>query len=115
MIYTWATDGYVFLMIGTDDALNQAMLAALPGEPPPTPSPRPSAGARAQRRHPRAGVLRDRPDVGLSSVRCSIPSPRRATTAGRKRDRLARLLSVASILYSRGSGEAGWPWPRSRS
>jgi predicted DNA-binding transcriptional regulator YafY len=26
---------------------------------------------------------------------------------GRKRDRLARLLSVASILYSRGSGEAG--------
>jgi len=27
----------------------------------------------------------------------------------RKRDRLARLLSVASILYSRGSGEAGVP------
>ena len=26
---------------------------------------------------------------------------------GRKRDRLARLLSVASILYSRGSGENG--------
>src|SRR5918992_1379755 len=28
---------------------------------------------------------------------------------GRKRDRLARLLSVASILYSRGSGETGVP------
>jgi predicted DNA-binding transcriptional regulator YafY len=28
---------------------------------------------------------------------------------GRKRDRLARLLSVASILYSRGSGEGGVP------
>ena len=28
---------------------------------------------------------------------------------GRKRDRLARLLSVASILYSKGSGEAGVP------
>ena len=26
---------------------------------------------------------------------------------GRKRDRLARLLSVASILYSKGSGENG--------
>ncbi len=39
MIYTWATNGYVFLMIGTDDTLNQAMLAALPGEPPPRPSP----------------------------------------------------------------------------
>jgi len=30
-----------------------------------------------------------------------------ADRVGRKRDRLARLLSVASILYSRGSGEAG--------
>ena len=33
---------------------------------------------------------------------------------GRKRDRLARLLSVASILYSKGSGEAGVPVARSR-
>jgi predicted DNA-binding transcriptional regulator YafY len=30
-----------------------------------------------------------------------------ADRIGRKRDRLARLLSVASILYSRGSGESG--------
>jgi predicted DNA-binding transcriptional regulator YafY len=32
-----------------------------------------------------------------------------ADRIGRKRDRLARLLSVASILYSRGSSEAGVP------
>lgn len=32
-----------------------------------------------------------------------------ADRIGRKRDRLARLLSVASILYSKGSGESGVP------
>jgi hypothetical protein len=42
MIYTWAADEYVFLLIGVDDALNRGLLAALPGEAPPTPSPRPS-------------------------------------------------------------------------
>ncbi len=42
MIYTWAAAGYVFLLIGVDDAVNRAILAALPGEPPPTPTPRPS-------------------------------------------------------------------------
>ena len=42
MIYTWATGPYVFLMIGIDDALNQAMFAALPGEAAATPTPRPS-------------------------------------------------------------------------
>lgn len=47
MIYTWATDGYVFLMIGTDDALNQAMFAALPAQPAPTPTPRPSRSPAA--------------------------------------------------------------------
>jgi hypothetical protein len=41
-VYTWAIDDLVFLMIGVDDALNQALLAELPGEPPPTPSPEPS-------------------------------------------------------------------------
>jgi hypothetical protein len=41
-VYTWAIDDLVFLMIGVDDALNQALLAELPGEPPPTPSPDPS-------------------------------------------------------------------------
>jgi hypothetical protein len=40
MIYTWAADHDVFLMIGTDEKLNRAMLALLPGEtPPPTPTP----------------------------------------------------------------------------
>jgi hypothetical protein len=42
-VYTWAADEYVFLMIGVDDAQNQALLALLPGEAPPTPSPEPSA------------------------------------------------------------------------
>jgi hypothetical protein len=46
MIYTWAVDGYLFLLIGTDDTLNQAMVAALPGEPAPTPTPRPSRSPR---------------------------------------------------------------------
>ena len=31
-IYTWAADDYVFLLIGVDDQLNRAMLAALPGK-----------------------------------------------------------------------------------
>jgi hypothetical protein len=42
VIYAWATDGYVFLMTGVNQAQNQAMLQALPGEPPPTPTPRPT-------------------------------------------------------------------------
>lgn len=47
MIYTWAADGYVFLLIGVDDSVNRAILGALPGEPPPTPTPRPSRSPRA--------------------------------------------------------------------
>ena len=46
-IYTWAADQYVFLLIGTDTAQNLAMLAALPGEAPPTPTPAPSGSADA--------------------------------------------------------------------
>jgi hypothetical protein len=42
MIYTWAADEYVFLLIGTDDAVNRALIAQLPGEAAPTPTPRPS-------------------------------------------------------------------------
>ncbi len=41
-VYTWAVDDLVFLMIGTDEAQNLAMLGGLPGEAPPTPSPAPS-------------------------------------------------------------------------
>ena len=47
MIYTWAADEYVFLLIGVDDALNRALLAALPGEPLPTPTPRSSRSPAA--------------------------------------------------------------------
>lgn len=46
MIYTWASGPYVFLMIGIDDTLNQAMFAALPGEPAPSPSPAPTGSPR---------------------------------------------------------------------
>jgi hypothetical protein len=46
-VYTWVADDLVFLMIGVDEAQNLAMLAALPGEAPPTPSPVPSTGGSA--------------------------------------------------------------------
>jgi hypothetical protein len=61
MIYTWSAGEFVFLLIGVDDALNQALVAALPGmapeatpsptaggsgsPAPATPSPSPSPGA----------------------------------------------------------------------
>jgi hypothetical protein len=47
MIYTWAADEFVFLMIGVDDTVNRALFAALPGEAAPTPTPRPSRSPRA--------------------------------------------------------------------
>jgi len=46
-IYTWAADGYVFLMIGVDDQFNRALIGALPGEPARTASASPSASATA--------------------------------------------------------------------
>jgi hypothetical protein len=45
-VYSWVADDLVFLMIGVDEAQNQAMLAGLPGEAPPTPSPAPSISER---------------------------------------------------------------------
>ena len=44
-VYTWVADDLVFLMIGTSEAQNLAMLGGLPGEAPPTPSPAPSTSA----------------------------------------------------------------------
>jgi hypothetical protein len=41
MIYTWIADDLVFLMIGVDDTVNRALVAALPGIPAPSPSPSP--------------------------------------------------------------------------
>jgi hypothetical protein len=46
-IYTWAADQFVFLVIGTSTDQNLAMLAALPGEAPPTPTPLPSESTQA--------------------------------------------------------------------
>ncbi len=46
-VYTWAADDVVFLMIGVNEEVNRAMLALLPGEPPPTPTPAPSVSPGA--------------------------------------------------------------------
>ena len=48
-LYTWSSGEYVFLLIGVDDAVNRAIVEALPGEPArtPRPSPSPSTGASA--------------------------------------------------------------------
>jgi hypothetical protein len=45
MIYTWASGEYVFLLIGVDDAVNRAIVEALPGEAAPTPTPVPASTA----------------------------------------------------------------------
>jgi hypothetical protein len=42
MIYTWSSGDLVFLLIGVDDTVNRAIVAALPGEPAPSPTPVPS-------------------------------------------------------------------------
>lgn len=42
-IYTWSSGDVVFLLIGTDDAVNRAIIEQLPGEPAPSPTPRASA------------------------------------------------------------------------
>lgn len=44
-VYTWSAGEFIFLLIGVDDAVNQALVATLPGQPAPTPSPTPSPGA----------------------------------------------------------------------
>jgi hypothetical protein len=38
-VYTWSSGEFVFLLIGVDDTLNQALVEALPGEPAPSPAP----------------------------------------------------------------------------
>ncbi|MGZ8562340.1 MAG: hypothetical protein ACXWWU_01840 [Candidatus Limnocylindria bacterium] len=50
MIYTWSSGEFVFLLIGVDDAVNRALVGALPGEPapPPTPIPTPTGSASAE-------------------------------------------------------------------
>ncbi len=41
--YCWSAGQYVFLMTGSSDATNRAMVSALPGQPAPTPVPTPSS------------------------------------------------------------------------
>jgi hypothetical protein len=41
-LYTWSSGEFVFLLIGTDDAVNRAIVEQLPGEPAPTPTPLPT-------------------------------------------------------------------------
>jgi hypothetical protein len=45
--YCWSSGEYVFLLVGSRDAANRAMVAALPGQPAPTPRPAPTASPRA--------------------------------------------------------------------
>lgn len=45
-VVTWAVGEFVFLLIGVDAGVNEAIVAALPGEPPPTPRPAPTTSAR---------------------------------------------------------------------
>ena len=44
-IYTWSSGDVVFLLIGVDETVNQAIIEQLPGEPAPTPTPVPSPSA----------------------------------------------------------------------
>jgi hypothetical protein len=53
-LYTWSSGEYVFLLIGVDDALNRALIEALPGEPAPSPSPTPSPSESASTVEPSA-------------------------------------------------------------
>lgn len=48
MIYTWSSGEFVFLLIGVDDAVNRALIAALPGEAARTPTPVPSASSSVE-------------------------------------------------------------------
>lgn len=41
-VYTWSSGEYVFLLIGVDQGVNQALIEALPGEPAPSPTPAPT-------------------------------------------------------------------------
>lgn len=45
--YCWSSGEYIFLMTGSSDAENRAMVAALPGVPAPTPSPTPTTAPTA--------------------------------------------------------------------
>ncbi|HSO02768.1 MAG TPA: hypothetical protein VLS46_09590 [Gaiellaceae bacterium] len=58
MVYTWSSGEFVFLLIGVGDAVNRALIAALPGEAAPSPTPIPTSSASAS----------DVPDPGASEA-----------------------------------------------
>jgi hypothetical protein len=43
--YCWSSGQYVFLLTGSSDKTNRAMVSALPGQPAPTPTPAPTSSA----------------------------------------------------------------------
>lgn len=49
MVYTWAADEFVFLLIGVDDTVNRAIMEQLPTEPAPTPRPTASPSSSVRR------------------------------------------------------------------
>lgn len=54
-IYTWSSGELVFLLIGTDDVVNRAIVEQLPGEPAPTPTPVPSVAPASGSAAPASG------------------------------------------------------------
>jgi hypothetical protein len=46
-LYCWSSGQFVFLLTGSSNAANVAMVKALPGQPAPTPTPRPSPTPRS--------------------------------------------------------------------
>ena len=51
-LYTWSSGEYVFLLIGVDDALNRALVEALPGEPAPSSTATSTPSAEASEEAP---------------------------------------------------------------
>ena len=51
-LYTWSSGEFVFLLIGVDDALNRALVEALPGEPARSPRTTPTPSAEASEEAP---------------------------------------------------------------
>jgi len=55
VIYTWTDGEFVFLVIGVDDGMIRSLIAALPGEAPPTPPPAPSGSGDVPSPSPAGG------------------------------------------------------------
>ena len=118
-LYTWSSGEYVFLLIGVDDALNRALVEALPGEPAPSPTP-----VADGRRAPSELAVRRQPG-GLSAA--SDRRVRRgAATMPRMFGKVAYALSIGGTIVAVGAAPAGgrpdtlpsasapspsWAWP----